>query len=232
MQNDDLIGVSDWNIYDLIKSNDLTLTLPVTIEGSKHGELFIAGEYINETVINETVSISCGAEDIPRMDFLSKADPFFIIKRTLKTQSEFEYGGSYKGSVKHIIYVSEAKLNTHFPLYRKFKLPLNHLCNGDLDHPLTFEFYDWNSTTKKNYIGEFETTARKLLKAKEEKKDRRIPLKKLRGRGDSLFSHGNFVLFDIEFSPLSLEKMVSQDEEYKEMKEKYAKKEISSIFRK
>jgi len=202
----------------------LSITLPITIEGSKFGEIFIIGEYINELVLDETVSISCGADDIPKMDFFSKADPFFIIKRKLKTQNEFEYGGPLKRPSKHIVYVSEAKLNTNHPLYRKFKLPLNHLCNGDLDHPLTFEFYDWNSTTKKSYIGEFDTTLRKLIDAKDAKDERRrIPLKKLRGRGGGLFDHGKFILFDIEISIIAYENLKIQDEEFRELKEKFAK---------
>lgn len=202
----------------------MSITLPITIEGSKFGEIFIIGEYINELVLDETVSISCGADDIPKMDFFSKADPFFIIKRKLKTQNEFEYGGPLKRPSKHIVYVSEAKLNTNHPLYRKFKLPLNHLCNGDLDHPLTFEFYDWNSTTKKSYIGEFDTTLRKLIDAKDAKDERRrIPLKKLRGRGGGLFDHGKFILFDIEISIIAYENLKIQDEEFRELKEKFAK---------
>jgi hypothetical protein len=103
-----------------------------------------------------------------------------------------------KANYKHLIYHSEAQINNAEPRWREITLPLNHWCGGSLDTLLTFEFWDWNSTTRKVYIGEFSITTFDLFKISNS--TGKIAITKLKGRGFGS-TRGDCYISNCEISP-------------------------------
>jgi hypothetical protein len=119
--------------------------------------------------------------------------------------------GGNKGPIWQNIYTSEVKENTKNAIFSTISQPLNHWCNGDLDHELVFEFYDFNDSSLKKYIGEVSITTRQLLIAQEktDTRNREFPIVKKRGRGRTM-DRGKMILFSINFSPIDVKETLDE----------------------
>lgn len=170
IRNNDIIGIVDWKIQDLLDSTNFQLKLDLTVHARKYGEIYIIGEPVHSSTLLKTITIRLAADDLPRMDYWTETDGMLIITRKLNNRSD----------QIHRIYVSEAQMNTKSPYWKDIKLPFNHWCNGDIDAEITIEVWDYNKTSK-SYIGEVTTTTRQLLNLP------RLTLEKKKGRTRSKY---------------------------------------------
>jgi hypothetical protein len=88
-----------------------------------------------------------------RDGWFGKSDPFLAISR-------IQEDGSW---IK--VHTTEKIDNNLSPSWATFRMPLQKLCNGDLDRPLKFEIFDWDSNGKHETMGAVESSLRSLIDA-------------------------------------------------------------------
>lgn len=84
---------------------------------------------------------------------LGKSDPFINIRRIRED-------GTYQ-----LVWKSEAIKNSLSPIFPAARIPLQTLCNGDIDRPLIIEFMDWEKSGNHQYMGSVKTTVKDLLES-------------------------------------------------------------------
>uniref|UniRef100_A0A6Q2XC93 Copine-3 n=1 Tax=Esox lucius TaxID=8010 RepID=A0A6Q2XC93_ESOLU len=87
-----------------------------------------------------------------RQDFFGKSDPFL----------EFYKQNETGWQLAHRTEVVKRNLN---PTWRPFRVPLQSLCDGDMDKPIKVECYDHNNDGSHDLIGIFETNMKRLQEA-------------------------------------------------------------------
>lgn len=88
-----------------------------------------------------------------KKDLFGKSDPFYTISRP-------NSDGTY--TLVHKSEIIKKELN---PDWARGLLPLGPLCNGDMNQPLLFEVYDWDSNGSHDLIGQFSVSVAELMKA-------------------------------------------------------------------
>uniref|UniRef100_A0A8C6P4U0 Copine-4 n=1 Tax=Nothobranchius furzeri TaxID=105023 RepID=A0A8C6P4U0_NOTFU len=91
-------------------------------------------------------------------DFFSKSDPFLEIFRINDDGTE------------SLVHRTETVMNNLSPVWKSFKVSLNTLCSGDHDRELKCTVWDWDSNGKHDFIGEFQTTFKEMMRAEQEGK--------------------------------------------------------------
>jgi hypothetical protein len=155
----DLIGSTEFSLTSLLKSSNRILTknlnsLPSATSSSNPdgcGGVMVRGSCVNET--RDLLSVQFSARNLPKVSgFFSTCDPFLTISRPLSDSL----------ALQRVWKNSPIKFTNH-PLWPITGIPLQPLCNGDLDIPLRLELFDWNSNGQHVSIGFYETSLRHLL---------------------------------------------------------------------
>ncbi|XP_031461525.1 copine-1 isoform X2 [Phasianus colchicus] len=128
-------------------------TRPLELKEGKpagKGTITITAEEIKDTRV---VNLEIQARNLDKKDFLGKSDPFLELYK----QSD--------AGMWQLVYRSEVIKNNLSPCWRRFSVPLQTFCGGDLNKPIKVQCSDHDSDGSHDLIGVFETNLAQLQKA-------------------------------------------------------------------
>eukprot|EP00003_Mantamonas_plastica_P022359 TRINITY_DN377_c1_g1_i1.p1 TRINITY_DN377_c1_g1~~TRINITY_DN377_c1_g1_i1.p1 ORF type:complete len:598 (-),score=163.85 TRINITY_DN377_c1_g1_i1:1692-3449(-) len=124
-----------------------TLTNPSKGDGAM-GTIKIVVEELGQ--LNANIKFSVAASNLDKKDFFGKSDPYIVIS---KAREDGEWMPVHK---------TETVMKNLNPTFAPFVVPLQSLCNGDVNRPLKFECFDWDRSGDHDFIGEFTTDVEQL----------------------------------------------------------------------
>ncbi|KAL6067259.1 Copine-4 [Balamuthia mandrillaris] len=172
LDHQDLIGEATCTLADIITARGQKLIKQLRHPhrpSSRRGQIVIESEEVAE--LNYKAVFQFSASKLDKKDLFGKSDPFFVISR------------AREGSTYVPVYKSEEIKKTLDPVWRQFSIPVQRLCNGDLDRPLLFEVFDWNRSGKHELIGQFKTSLRELTSGTKKEFEVIDPAKKRKKKG-------------------------------------------------
>eukprot|EP00094_Tigriopus_californicus_P005011 TCALIF_04825-PA protein Name:"Similar to Gusb Beta-glucuronidase (Mus musculus)" AED:0.10 eAED:0.10 QI:0/0/0/0.71/1/1/7/0/1725 len=119
--------------------------------GRATSHIFITTEELGAN--KEVAYIQLAAENLDKMDFFGKSDPFFVISK------------GFSNGRFVVVKKSEVIKKTLNPSWAQFSVPVRDLCNNNYERPLKIDVYDWNASGKDDFIGSFMTSLRSLSSA-------------------------------------------------------------------
>uniref|UniRef100_A0A8C4R4X9 Copine II n=1 Tax=Eptatretus burgeri TaxID=7764 RepID=A0A8C4R4X9_EPTBU len=116
---------------------------------------------------NRRVTLSLAAHHLDKMDLFGKSDPYLEL---------YKEAGHSKWVLVHRTEVVKSSLD---PVWEAFTIPLQLLCNGDMNKPIKGICYDWDKRGSPDLIGEFVTNLEQISQVEFEclnskKKQRRL----------------------------------------------------------
>ncbi|XP_063816237.1 copine-1 isoform X1 [Pseudophryne corroboree] len=151
LNDDDYLGGFECTLGQIVSSRKLKG--PLELKKGKlagKGMITITAEEIKDTRV---VILEVEARNLDKKDFLGKSDPFLELFR----QGD---DGSWQ-----LAYRSEVIKNNLNPIWKKFSVPLQSLCGGDMNRPIKVHCTDYDSDGSHDLIGIFETNLSQLQKA-------------------------------------------------------------------
>ncbi|CAI5745752.1 unnamed protein product [Peronospora destructor] len=152
LKEQDFIGKAEFTLGQLMgppgQSGSFVLTRGKPTE--KHqGSLLVKAEEVKTS--SEVARLRFSATGLANMDgMFSKSDPFLVISRLRED-------GSYTQ-----VHTTETIDNNLNPNWKRFELPLQHLCNGDYERPLSLQVFDEDRGGKSELIGQAQTTLEEI----------------------------------------------------------------------
>uniref|UniRef100_UPI00358F4648 copine-2-like n=1 Tax=Myxine glutinosa TaxID=7769 RepID=UPI00358F4648 len=147
----DLIGELCSTLGQIVSSRIITKPLQ-TIDGRPAGRstITITAEKITD---NRRVTLSLAAHHLDKMDLFGKSDPYLEL---------YKEAGHSKWVLVHRTEVVKSSLD---PVWEAFTIPLQLLCNGDMNKPIKGICYDWDKRGSPDLIGEFVTNLEQISQA-------------------------------------------------------------------
>ncbi|XP_023570512.1 copine-1 isoform X4 [Octodon degus] len=145
--DDDFLGGAECSLGQIVSSQ--ILTLPLMLKPGKpagQGTITVSAQELKDSCI---VTMEVEARNLDKKDFLGKSDPFL----------EFFRQGDGKW---HLVYRSEVIKNNLNPTWKRFSVPLQHLCGGDHSTPIQVRCSDYDSDGSHDLIGTFYTSLAQL----------------------------------------------------------------------
>ena len=128
-----------------------TILQPLKSGGSKKSVIKVMAEEARS--VKGTVMLTLRGVKLANKDgFFGKSDPFFVLSKARED-------GTFAPCVK-----SEVVKNNLNPTWPVLRVPLQRLCNGDLNRPLRLEVIDWDDDDKFEPIGNLTVTTEELLR--------------------------------------------------------------------
>ena len=116
------------------------------------GELTVRGEALTNTR-DVFVGNFTGNKLANKDGFFGKSDPFLVISR-----------GAEDGSFVKVWTNSRIDNNLN-PAWPVSKIPIQSLCNGDIERPLKIEIWDWDSNGKHDSMGVVKTSVKSMIES-------------------------------------------------------------------
>uniref|UniRef100_A0A8C8RZH3 Copine 6 n=1 Tax=Pelusios castaneus TaxID=367368 RepID=A0A8C8RZH3_9SAUR len=129
------------------------VTRPLLLRNGKEaGKSTITIEAEEVTTTNDFVQLEFRAQRLDNKDLFSKSDPFLEIYKVKSNNTE------------QLVIRTEVINNNLSPSWEPFRVSLHSLCSCDPDKTIRVSciVYDYNSSGKHDYIGEFTTTFREM----------------------------------------------------------------------
>ncbi|OMJ88357.1 hypothetical protein SteCoe_9773 [Stentor coeruleus] len=143
--SDHTIGIFDTTLGQIVSQNEAIGNL----EGdSRNGIIKISAKELKNA--HEKVSIRLRAHNVDKMDLFGKSDPYFIFYKQGKSEPWTQ------------IYKSETIKNTLDPQWKPFELTFTTLCNNNPSLPLKIECWDYDWSSKDDFIGACEINFHQL----------------------------------------------------------------------
>jgi len=158
LRDHDFIGSVSTTLSKIMGSRGATFSAELVKPGStgKRGRLIVRGEEIN--TCKDIAHFSLSAKNLDRKDgfgIFGRSDPFYSFFRSRED-------GSF---VK--VFESEVIKRELNPKWKPIHVPVQIICNGDIDRPIKIQVSDWNSNGSHELIGENTTSLRALQSGKE-----------------------------------------------------------------
>ena len=150
VENQDFIGQVEVTLADVVASPGQSLTKPLMNPKYRKSTGFITVTAQEVSSSKMTARFHVVANHLDKKDLFGKSDPFLRISR-------YQKDGSWT-----VVHKTEVLKKTLDPRWKPFELPLSTLNSCDPERPLLFQCYDWNSSGKEDFIGEFRATASEL----------------------------------------------------------------------
>eukprot|EP00062_Callorhinchus_milii_P017511 gi/632969986/ref/XP_007901392.1/ PREDICTED: copine-3-like [Callorhinchus milii] len=153
LSDDDFLGEFECTLGQIVSSKKLTR--PLMLRNGRpagKGTITIFAEEVND---NRVVNFEVQARKLDKKDFWGKSDPY------LEFCKQTEDG---KWQMVHRTEAIKKNLN---PAWRPFKIPLQSLCNSDMQKPIKITCYDYDNDGSHDLIGTFETNMERLQEAKQ-----------------------------------------------------------------
>ncbi|XP_040287811.1 copine-3 [Bufo bufo] len=151
LDDDDFLGEFECTLGQIVSSKKITK--PLVLKNGRpagKGTITIFAEEIKD---NRVVQFEVEARKLDKKDFFGKSDPYLEFYRQ---------ADDGRWQMAHRTEVIKNNLN---PVWRPFKIPLQALCNGDMEKPIRVECYDYDSNGSHDLIGIFQTTMSTLKEA-------------------------------------------------------------------
>ncbi|XP_058478346.1 copine-3-like isoform X1 [Solea solea] len=143
LQGADFLGELECTLGQVVSSRKLTRPLvkrDKTPAGK--GTITICAE---ERTDNRVVEFEVAARKLDKKDFFGKSDPFLEFFKQTETGWQ----------LAHRTEVVKNNLN---PTWKRFRVPMQALCGGDVEKSIKVDCYDYNNSGSHEIIGYFQTT--------------------------------------------------------------------------
>uniref|UniRef100_W5MWF2 Copine-3 n=1 Tax=Lepisosteus oculatus TaxID=7918 RepID=W5MWF2_LEPOC len=147
LSDDDFLGELECTLGQIVSSKKLTR--PLVLKNQRpagKGTITINAEEIKD---NRVVNFEVEARKLDNKDFFGKSDPYLEFYRQTETGWQ----------LAHRTEVVKNNLN---PAWKPFKIPLQSLCNSDMEKPIKVECYDYDNDGSHDLIGTFETNLTRM----------------------------------------------------------------------
>ncbi|KAM5239605.1 copine-6 isoform 2-T2 [Hipposideros larvatus] len=147
--NDTFLGSIECTLGQIVSQTKVTK--PLLLKNGKaagKSTITIMAEEVSGT--NDYVQLTFRAHKLDNKDLFSKSDPFMEIYKTNEDQSD------------QLVWRTEVVKNNLNPCWEPFRLSLHSLCSCDIHRPLKFLVYDYDSSGKHDFIGEFTSTFQEM----------------------------------------------------------------------
>ncbi|KYQ93593.1 phospholipid-binding protein [Tieghemostelium lacteum] len=152
IQEQDMIGETTTTLSNILSRAGQTLETDLLDKSKKFsGKIRVSCEELKST--NQTLRIRLGCSHLDKKDLFGKTDCYILISR--KTNNAAGFGQ---------VYQTEVIKNTLDPIFAEISIKLEDICGGDVTAPVKFDFYDWDSIGKHDYIGTCLASVQDLLK--------------------------------------------------------------------
>ncbi|CAM9798021.1 unnamed protein product [Lampetra planeri] len=151
LTDDDFLGQLECNLAQVVSSKKMTR--PLLLKNGKpagKGQITIVADEIKD---NRVLALQVDARNLDKKDLFGKSDPYLEF---------FKMGDDGTWQMVHRTEVIKNNLN---PTWRPFSIPLQALCNGDLERDVRVVCYDYDSDGSHDLIGEFKTNVKNLQQA-------------------------------------------------------------------
>ncbi|XP_037733059.1 copine-6 [Chelonia mydas] len=148
-QDDAFLGEAECSLGQIVSQTKVTKPLLLKT-GKTAGKSTITIEAEEVTSTNDFVQLEFRAQKLDNKDLFSKSDPFLEIYKVNSNHTE------------QLVMRTEVINNNLSPSWEPFRLSLHSLCSCDPDKTIRCVVYDYNSSGKHDYIGEFTTTFREM----------------------------------------------------------------------
>ncbi|XP_074221833.1 copine-6 isoform X3 [Camelus bactrianus] len=148
-RNDTFLGSTECTLGQIVSQTKVTK--PLLLKNGKNAgksTITIVAEEVSGT--NDYVQLTFRAHKLDNKDLFSKSDPFMEIYKTNEDQSD------------QLVWRTEVVKNNLNPSWEPFRLSLHSLCSCDVNRPLKFLVYDYDSSGKHDFIGEFTSTFQEM----------------------------------------------------------------------
>ncbi|XP_005994463.1 copine-6 [Latimeria chalumnae] len=144
-RDDDFLGSTECTLGQIVSQTKVTK--PLLLKNGKNAgksTITILAEEVSGT--NDFVELTFCAHKLDNKDLFSKSDPFMEIYKMNTDGSE------------QLVKRTEVVKNNLSPKWESFRVSLHSLCSCDFNRQLKFVVYDYDSSGKHDFIGEFYTT--------------------------------------------------------------------------
>ncbi|XP_040083229.1 copine-6 isoform X1 [Oryx dammah] len=148
-RSDTFLGSTECTLGQIVSQTKVTK--PLLLKNGKNAgksTITIVAEEVSGT--NDYVQLTFRAHKLDNKDLFSKSDPFMEIYKTNGDQSD------------QLVWRTEVVKNNLNPSWEPFRLSLHSLCSCDVHRPLKFLVYDYDSSGKHDFIGEFTSTFQEM----------------------------------------------------------------------
>ncbi|XP_075772100.1 copine-6-like, partial [Pelodiscus sinensis] len=149
VEEDTFLGAAEWSLGQIVSQTKVTKPLLLK-DGTTAGKSTITIEAEEVTSPNHFVQLEFRAQKLDNKDLFTKSDPFLEIYKVTGPQTE------------HLVVRTEVVNNNLSPTWEPFRVSLHSLCSCDPDKTIRCVVYDYNTSGKHDYIGEFTTTFREM----------------------------------------------------------------------
>jgi len=149
-KNHKYIGMAKFKLSELVHKRNQSTTIKLT-EGYNQGEIHIRGETVNDT--RDIFYCQFSAKNLTKKNgiIFGSSDPFLVITRCYE---DGHYG---------VVWKNDPVMKNVNPAWPASRLPLQLICNGDIERPLKIEIFDFEKDGKHNSLGVSSTTVKELL---------------------------------------------------------------------
>ncbi|XP_063715265.1 copine-9-like isoform X2 [Symsagittifera roscoffensis] len=149
LSDHDFAGKAEFLLGEILAAPGGSAQKRLSGPGVNQGTILIRAEELSSC--KDVCFIDASGKGLDKMDWgLSKSDPYLEFLRCNEDNSF---------TVVHRTEVCKNTLNPNWP---PFEVKSQTLCNGDIDRTVKVICYDWNSSGKVDYMGEFETCVRRI----------------------------------------------------------------------
>uniref|UniRef100_UPI00358E44A1 copine-4 n=1 Tax=Myxine glutinosa TaxID=7769 RepID=UPI00358E44A1 len=155
-QEDDFLGATECTLGQIVSHKKITKAL--FLKHGKHAgksSITVSAEELSGN--SDYVELHFSARKLDDKDLFSKSDPFLEIHK-IEDDSSLQ-----------LIHRTEVIKNNLNPIWTPFTVSINSLCSGDHEKPIKFVVWDWDSNGKPDLIGEFSSTFKEMLGARDGK---------------------------------------------------------------
>jgi hypothetical protein len=148
----DFCGEISFKLSSLMCAAGQTTTLSVK-NGRGVGRVTVKGEVLTGTRDEFQCSFS-GSKLANKDGFFGKSDPFLVISRMREDNTYVR------------VFTNQPVMNNLSPTWPVLRIPMQKLCNGDLDRPIKVEIFDWDADGSHDSMGEVHTSVNGLLNSR------------------------------------------------------------------
>lgn len=147
----DLLGEATFTLSNLMTARGQGLSMELARGKRAHrGTLIVRGETVRNT--RDILRVQFRGVKLANKDGLfGRSDPFIVAYKLREDNSWVR------------VWKSEVIDNNLSPTWGIAEIPLQQLCNGDLDRPIKLEIFDYDNEDRSETMGEVETSVRMLV---------------------------------------------------------------------
>ncbi|KAH0785411.1 Copine family protein [Histomonas meleagridis] len=149
----DFVGYADTDVQTLVSNgtSQLRLELKHNTATNKRGTLIITTEQATQSGSIVTGSISC--MDLRKLHFFSRDNPYVLISKPSESGKKLP------------IFRSEVVFRSQTCTFKNFEIPLQTICNGDTEMPITISIMNFVRNRPDEFIGSVERSISQLMES-------------------------------------------------------------------